>query len=379
MTTNQRKFGNLTSDYTESCRKVLRHRCLTAEMFYSTDAGHERFWRVGIARNAVSCRCLRLRMLNLWKGCKFRLAEMLLSRDHFAWQLQEFVCLGSTLSWQAQYFWSIHLKIVKTHWNSEVKCLVNMSFLKEVSQKCFVFDLQRLIFEGSLAEMLRFWSSTLDFWRKSRRNVSFLIFKASFLISTPGLKPIESHIKCTTNRMTRKPIESQSIWIWNHLNLITWISPGLNLKPFESQINWQPIGFQISWQPAHLNLKSLEPQSNWIANHLDQSTWISNQLNFKATESQSNWISNQMTFKTAETNWQPIIWISNQWNLKSQRNRSSNHLNFKSIESQIVWISNQLNLKSIESDMNWVSNQLNSTPSSYRFLIFGNFRHRLVR
>ena len=39
-----------------------------------------------------------------------------------------------------------------------------MSFLKEVSQKCFVFELQSFIFEGSLAEMLR-----------------FLIFKASFL------------------------------------------------------------------------------------------------------------------------------------------------------------------------------------------------------
>ena len=38
------------------------------------------------------------------------------------------------------------------------------SFLKEVSQKCFAFDLQRFIFEGSLAEMLR-----------------FLIFKGSFL------------------------------------------------------------------------------------------------------------------------------------------------------------------------------------------------------
>ena len=24
--------------------------------------------------------------------------------DHFAWQLQDFVCLGSTFSWQAQYF-----------------------------------------------------------------------------------------------------------------------------------------------------------------------------------------------------------------------------------------------------------------------------------
>ena len=58
--------------------------------------------------------------------------------------------------------------------DSEVKCLVNLSFLKEVSQKCFdfvifkasflkevshksfVFELQSFVFEGSLAQKLRF-------------------------------------------------------------------------------------------------------------------------------------------------------------------------------------------------------------------------------
>ena len=55
------------------------------------------------------------------------------------------------------------------------------SFLKEVSQKCFVFELQHPIFVGSLAEKLRFWSSKLHFWRKSRRNASFLSFKIQFL------------------------------------------------------------------------------------------------------------------------------------------------------------------------------------------------------
>ena len=54
-------------------------------------------------------------------------------------------------------------------------------FLKEVSQKCFVFELHSFNFEGSLAEKLRFWASKLRFWRKSRRNASFLIFKVSFL------------------------------------------------------------------------------------------------------------------------------------------------------------------------------------------------------
>ena len=78
-------------------------------------------------------------------------------------------------------FWSIHLKIVKTYWNSEVKCLVNLSFLKEVWQKCIVFDFQCFVFEGRLAQKLRFWASKLNFWRKSRRKALFLIFKASFL------------------------------------------------------------------------------------------------------------------------------------------------------------------------------------------------------
>ena len=130
---------------------------------------------------ALRCRWLRPPTQNPWKGCKFHVTEVLLCSNYFAWQLQDFVCLGATFSWHAQYFWSIHLKIVKTYWNSEVKCPVNMSLLQEVSQKCFVFDLQSFIFEEGLAEKLRFWTSKLQFGRKSRRNASFLIFKASFL------------------------------------------------------------------------------------------------------------------------------------------------------------------------------------------------------
>ena len=52
---------------------------------------------------------------------------------------------------------------------------------------------------------------------------------------------------------------------------------------------------------------------------------------------------------------------------------------------RINGISQQLNLKPNEMQNNWIWNQLTfepiklHTPSSYRFLIFGNFRHRLVR
>ena len=45
------------------------------------------------------------------------------------------------------------------------------SFLKEVSQKCLVLELQSFIFAGSLAQKLR----------KSRTKSLFLSFKASFL------------------------------------------------------------------------------------------------------------------------------------------------------------------------------------------------------
>ena len=55
------------------------------------------------------------------------------------------------------------------------------SFLKEVSQKSFVFELQNFNFEGSFAQKLRFWASKLQFWRKSRKKVSFLSFKTSIL------------------------------------------------------------------------------------------------------------------------------------------------------------------------------------------------------
>ena len=140
-----------------------------------------RFVWQGQGFRALRCRCLKPSTQNPWKGCNFHVTEVIFCSDHFAWQLQDFVCLGSNFSWQAQYFWSIHLKIVKTYWNSEVKRAVNMSFLKEVSQKCFVFDVRSFIFEGSLAEKLRFWASKLHFWRKSRRNASFLGFKASIL------------------------------------------------------------------------------------------------------------------------------------------------------------------------------------------------------
>ena len=184
-----------------------------------------------------------------------------------------------------------------------------LSCLKEVSQKSFDFEFQSFIFEcflrkcrakalflwvfeGSLAEKLRFWFSKLHFWFSH-------------------LTPIESHFQWTSNRLTCKPfeshrmtlktIESRSSRIWNHLNLITWITPRVNLKPLESQIkcnsiqlNLKPMEYQISWLPNHLKFKSTD-------NHFKpMESEISKQLNLKSIEIQKSWIWNQRTFEPIE-------------------------------------------------------------------------------
>ena len=78
-------------------------------------------------------------------------------------------------------FWCSKLHFWRKSRTKASFLIFKASFLKEVSQKCFVFELQSFIFEGSLAQELRFWSSKLHFWRKSRTKASFLSFKASFL------------------------------------------------------------------------------------------------------------------------------------------------------------------------------------------------------
>ena len=66
-------------------------------------------------------------------------------------------------------------------WSLVTLFVPEVSFLKDVSQKSFVFEFRSFIFEGSLAEKLHFRASKLHFWRKSRRKARFLSFEASFL------------------------------------------------------------------------------------------------------------------------------------------------------------------------------------------------------
>ena len=157
------------------------------------------------------------------------------------------------------------------------------SFLKEVPQKSFVFHLESFHFEGSLAQKLRFWVAKLHFWRKSRRKASFLSFKASFFKEVPQ--------KCFV------------------LELQSFIFEG---------------SLKFNWHPTHLNLKSID----------NQITSISDQLQCRIT-----WISNQLTATSFEV----------------QINRQP-----KSFEAHIDWQPNHLNLNSFEADINWLSNHLHS-------------------
>ena len=348
---------------------------------------------------ALWCRCLKPPTQNPWKGWKFHVTEVLLCSDHFAWQLQDFVCLGSTFSWQAQYFWSIHLKIVQTYWNSEVKCLVNLPFLKEVSQKCFDFDLQ----SWSLAQKLRFWASKLRFWRKSRTKASFLIFKASFLKEVSHKSfvfELQSFVfegsvaqklrfwssKLHFWRKSRR-IASFLIFKASILKEVSQKSFVFDLQSFvfegslaEKLRLTKSFESHISWQPSHLNLKSFDIQITWISNQLTTNSFESqidrqpNHLNLRSTDNRITWMSNQLTTTPLEVqinrqpksfeahiDWHPNFWISNQLTTKSIESQ----INWqpKSFESQIRWQPNHLTLNSFESDINWLSNQLNSAHS----------------
>ena len=220
--------------------------------------------------------------------------------------------------------------------------------LKEVSQKSLVLELQSFIFEGSLAEMLRFWCSKLHFWRKSRRKASFLIFKALFLKEVSHKRFVFElqNFNLEGSLAELLPFWSSKLDFWrkSRRNASFWASKfhfwrksrrkALNLKSMDNQITWIPdqlttnsLEVQINKQP-----KSFEAHINWQPNH----------LKLKSIDNQLIWISNQLTTKIT---------------------RITHRLTTKSFESQIDWQPNHLTFNSFESDINWLSNQLNSAHS----------------
>ena len=79
----------------------------------------------------------------------FRFAEVILrDRCSTSYDLASLFCgRRSKMDW----------KIRKTHWYEAVSSALNFSFLKDVSQNCFVFDVVNLEKIGCLAEFIRFW------------------------------------------------------------------------------------------------------------------------------------------------------------------------------------------------------------------------------
>ena len=101
------------------------------------------------------------------------------SQKRCVFELQSLIFEGSLA--KTLCFWASKLDFWRKSRKNAVLLSFKAWFLKEVSQKRCVFELQSLIFEGILAKTLCFWASKLDFWRKSRKNAVFLSFKAWFL------------------------------------------------------------------------------------------------------------------------------------------------------------------------------------------------------
>ena len=119
-------------------------------------------WQAQYKRH-VHQSCSEVRALISWEGLHFGASDLQVCWDDFAWQVQHFVWLGITFSWQAQYFRHMDWKNCKRHWHEAVSSALNFPFLKEVSQNCLVFDVVNL----------KNWG------RKSRRIAAFLTLSSS--------------------------------------------------------------------------------------------------------------------------------------------------------------------------------------------------------
>ena len=89
------------------------------------------------------------------------------------------IILRDTFSWQAQYFRQMEWKNGKTQWYQAVSSALNIPFLKEVLQNCFVLNVDNCKNSGSLAEFHRFGVVNFNFLRKSCRIASFLMLSPS--------------------------------------------------------------------------------------------------------------------------------------------------------------------------------------------------------
>ena len=164
------------------CQKWAKREGFVAFPKTMAGVGHlKRIWQdafsvAGAVQKTCSWEMLGGQGADFLRGVAFWsiISDLQVCWDDFAWQVQHFVWLGITFSWQALYFRQVDWKNRKTHWYEAVSFALNFPFLKDISQNCFVFEVVKIEKWGSLAELFRFWSCQNRKMRKSRRIVSFL-------------------------------------------------------------------------------------------------------------------------------------------------------------------------------------------------------------
>ena len=119
-------------------------------------------WQAQYKRH-VHQSCEEVRPLISWEGLHFGASDLQVCWDDFAWQVQHFVWPGITFSWQAQY-------CSLDRWIGNIA-----NAMVRGRQLCT----QLSMFEGSLAELLRFWSCQFQNLRTSRSIASFLTWSRS--------------------------------------------------------------------------------------------------------------------------------------------------------------------------------------------------------
>ena len=207
-TPSQWKFRNPTSDYTESCRQVLKHGCWTAEMFYSTDAGHEGFWRVGIALNAVFFHSLWLRRLS-----KSAPKSEVVRRSEW---------LSNQLNLKASGIWI---------WNH-----LSLTSLESQSQHLNLKSLAHLNPKSMIDNQIT--------WNSNQLTTKSLDAPINWQPKHLNLKSLEPQSKWVSNQLKLKWTDNKNTWTSNRWNFkavesqIAWISSPLNLKPNDMQNNW---------------------------------------------------------------------------------------------------------------------------------------------
>ena len=112
------------------------------------------------------------------RGLHFGASDLQVCWDDFAWQVQHFVWPGITFSWQAQYFRQVDWKSQNTLARGRQLC-TQLSIFEGSIAELFRFWCCQLRKWGSLKELFRFWYCQVQTLRKSRRIAAFLMLSSS--------------------------------------------------------------------------------------------------------------------------------------------------------------------------------------------------------